>query len=255
MKNRDLTIIGLALVVSIGVAFGTRYILHGGSGMTSNYTKVMVASADLPVGKRLEQSSYRWQDWPTDAVQPVYITDKDKDQVDKLMGSMIKQHLSAGEPILKASLVGEKGYLSAMISNGMRALTIPLDNKSNISGKVVPEDFVDVVVASRGERDSYVARTVVRKVRVLEINGTLDKNEAEDAAHPKPQSITLEVNPKQAELLAAALREGTPVITLHNMQDDTPPPVEEVVQEAPKVEDESITIFRRNEAEKVQLKG
>ncbi|GEM_PF-4921209 len=252
MKNRDLTIIGLALVVSVGVAFGTRYILHGGETTTASMTKVMVASSDLPVGKRLDQASFRWQDWPTDSIQPMYITDQDKKGSEALIGSMVKSHINPGEPITKADLANEKGYLSAMIGKNMRALTIPLDNKSNISGKVLPEDFVDVVVARR-DHDNYVASTVVKKVRVLEINGSIDPDEVVDASHPRPQSITLEVNPAQAEKLAASLPQGTPVITLHNNQDDTTPAVEEA-KVKPK-EDDSVTIFRGNESQKIELKS
>src|SRR3990167_6869263 len=157
MKSRDLLIICLALVVSIAVAFGTRYILHGG-GMSASISKVMVAAIDMPVGKKLEEGTYRWQDWPTETVQPVYITETDEAAIKKAMGTMIISHTNQGEPINRAALASDKGYLSAMLEKDMRAFTIPLDAKSNISGKVLPEDYVDVIVARR-EHDKTVAST------------------------------------------------------------------------------------------------
>jgi pilus assembly protein CpaB len=255
MKARDLFIIMLALVVSVAVAVGTRYILRGGSETTANVTKIMVASGDLRVGTRLDKSSFRWQEWPTGTLQASYITEKNKQMAEELVGSMIKQHVTAGEPILKANLAGEKaGYLSAMIGNNQRAFTIPLDNRSNISGKVLPEDYVDVIVASKEKStQGYVANTVVRKVKVLEINGNLDPNEAEDTAKPKAQSITLQVSPKQAELLAAALREGSPVISLHSMTSDESGAPEQEEKEKP-VED-IVTMVRGNDVQKIQMKN
>jgi pilus assembly protein CpaB len=255
MKARDLFIICLALVVSISVAIATRYILRGGSETTASVTKVMVASGDLQVGKRLDKSSYRWQEWPTGTLQPVYITEGNKQVAESVVGSMVKQHIGAGEPIIRAALVNEKGYLSALIGHNQRAFTIPLDSRSNISGKVLPEDFVDVIVAKR-EQQSYVADTVVRKVKVLEINGQFDA-EAQDESKQKPQSITLEVSPQQAELLAAALREGTPVISLHSMNsDDKGAPVKEA--EVKPTED-IVTMIRAgekgSEVQKIQMKG
>lgn len=269
MKTRDLFIIILALVVSVVVAIATRYILRGGSESTANVTKVMVASSDLTVGKRLEKASYRWQDWPSGTLQPTYITESNKKIAESLEGAMVRQHINAGEPILKANLAGEKaGYLSAMIGSNQRAFTIPLDARSNISGKVLPEDFVDVIVAKRDQStQSYVANTVVRKVKVLEINGNLDPTEAEDASKTKAQSITLQVTPRQAELLAAGLREGSPVISLHSMgsdESDVPEEVEkktvvkevvkEVKQEVEQVKNK-IDVIRGSDVQTVEMQG
>jgi pilus assembly protein CpaB len=252
MKPRDILIIILALCVSISVAFATRYILRGDSRSSSNLTKVLVASGDLAVGRRIDKGSYRWQEWPTETVQPIYITENEKKTADGLPGSMVKQHINSGEPIVKTSLVGERGYLSAMIADNRRAFTIPLDNKSNISGKVLPEDYVDVIMARR-EKDTYVASTVVRKVKVLEINGTLDPNEAEDAAKKNAQSITIEVTPEQAEFLAAALREGSPVISLHSMNSNDSGAPEKVEKVKPK--DNVLTVIRGRDSQKLQMKG
>lgn len=266
MKTRDLFIIVLALVVSIVVAIATRYILKGGSDSAES-VRVMVAAGDLLVGKRLEKSSFRWQEWPNGTLQPTYITDKNKEVAEKLVGSLIRQHMAAGEPVLKSNLAGEKsGFLSAMINENLRAFTIPLDNRSNISGKVLPEDFVDVIVARKDtESKEYVANTVVRKVRVLEINGNLDPSKAEDEAKAKAQSITLEVSPRQAELLAASLREGSPVISLHSMtSDDKPEPAEEkkeVIKEikqeviVPQKENNRVDVIRGSEVQTVEIQG
>lgn len=269
MKSRDLFIIVLALVVSVVVALTTRYILRGGSDSNANVTKVMVAASDLTVGKRLEKNSYRWQDWPTSTLQKTYITESNKQVAEKMLGAVIIQHVNAGEPILKANVAGEKaGYLSAMIGDNQRAFTIPLEARSNVSGKVLPEDYVDVIVASRDKKSqSYVAKTVVRKVKVLEINGQLDPTVAEDASKAKAKSITLEVTPKQAELLTAALREGSPVISLHSMTSDASVVEEEVkevpviqqvkeqVQPQPQSQQHKVDVIRGSDLQTVEIQG
>jgi pilus assembly protein CpaB len=263
MKSRDVFIIIIALMVSIAVAVGTRYILRDDADKSLTVTKVMVAASDLAVGKRLDKSNTRWQEWPKATLQPTYITEENKELSEKVMGYLVRNHIAPGDPITVANLSSEKtGYLSAMIDPNQRAVTIPLDNRSNISGKVLPGDYVDVIVAAQDKKTFvYVANTVVRKVKVLEINGNLDPNAVEDASKPKPLSITLQVTPKQAELLAAALREGTPVISLQSMDSkdvEVSLPKAPVVVAAPapepKVQDETVVVMRGHDVQKIQEK-
>lgn len=263
MKNRDLFIIALALVVSIAVAFATRYILRSGTDATANVTKVMVASNELIVGKRLDKNSFRWQEWPIKTLQKTYITEAMKKEADEMVGSLIRQHVNAGEPIVRENLAGGKtGFLSAMIGENLRAFSIPLDARSSISGKVLPDDFVDVIVAFRDQGSkNYRAKTVVQKVRVLEINGNLDPNVTEESGKSKPQGITLEVSSRQAEMLAAALKEGSPVISLHSMASDSvqlieeeeKPVVQQIVKGVSTPEKNTVEVIRAGEKETVEM--
>lgn len=259
MKFRDILIIILALVVSIALALGTRYLLQdqSGEGGSAGMTKVLVATGDLPIGSRLEQKSFRWQEWPRNSVQTFYITTETKNQADKLVGALVRDSIGQGEPIIVKNLVLEKGgVLSAVVDQGMRAFTIPVDRRSSISGQVLPNDLVDVIVATKDSKSrSYVARTVVRKVRVLEINSTLDPNEAEDTTGDKAKirSITVQVQPNQAEALAAAMREGNLVISLHSLASRASQLPD--YEDSRKTTDDVITLFRANEVQKIKIKS
>lgn len=266
IKLRDLLIIGLALGVSVALALGTRYMLQGSNGQAVKMAKVLVASGELSVGTRLVESNFAWKDWPADSIQQNYITEKQKDKVKELVGAFVRDRINAGEPIIMGDLATEKsGILSAVVEKGMVGFTIPVDRRTSISGQLLPEDRVDVLVSFRdaGSRQ-YKARTIVRQVKVLEVNSELDpeKADAEAGDKTKIKSITVQVTPVQAEALAAGLREGTPVISLHSIEagglaeareEQAPQANQEKKPEEKKESQESVTVIRGDKVEKLKV--
>lgn len=246
----------VALVVSVALAFGTKFLIQGSSdsGTATAMTQVLVATKDLAVGTRMDKHHMRWQDWPREHVQNVFITKDQGKEADHFVGGVVKDRVAQGEPILKSDIVTtDESVLSAVIDQGTRAYTIPLDRRSSVSGKIMPNDLVDVIVASRDrETRSYVARTVVQKVRVLEVNSALDAEEAEETSGDKSniKSITVQVTPRQAETLAGALKGGTPVISLHSFASKASNETDYVQHE--EVEEE-ITVMRGDDVQKVNF--
>ena len=98
-----------------------------------------------------------------------------------------------------------------MLKPGYRAMTVPLSSNAGLSGLVVPGDHVDVILTTQvsggsdKEAGHRVSETVLDDIRVLAIDQKLD-DQAKDAimAH----TATLEVTPKQAEILDAGRRDG-----------------------------------------------
>lgn len=228
MKSRDIAVFAVALVLAVGVAFVTRMVIQTKRGEAivvqgdkMPTARVLVAGVNLPVGSTLVKQKTKWQDWPEHSVDGYYVT-PDKVKKEALFGSIVRYPITKGEPIKTANLLikGGKSILSAVVRPGMRAFTIALDRKTNISGWVAPKDLVDVIIASRQESSKrvYVGKTVVSKVLVLAVDSALQASDDKRGDKP-PQTITLEVTPDQAERLAAALQEGKPVISLHSFTD------------------------------------
>jgi pilus assembly protein CpaB len=92
------------------------------------------------------------------------------------------------------------------LQTGMRAVSIPIDRVKGVSGLVQPGDRVDVIaIPPRQANQPPTAVTILRGIRVLAIGTTLESA----SATPSPDeqnatTATLEVNPKQADLLAMA---------------------------------------------------
>ena len=261
MKSRDIAVFAVALVLAVGVAFVTRMVIQTKRGeavvvqdvSSMPTTQVLVAGANLPVGSTLTKQKTKWQDWPEGSIDGVYVTPekiKNKD----LFGSVVRYPITKGEPIKTANLLmkGDKSILSAVVRPGMRAFTIALERKTNISGWVSPRDLVDVIVAARqgGSNRTYLGKTIVSKVPVLAVDSALQTDDEKRGDKP-PQTITLEVTPDQAERLAAALEEGKPVISLHSFSEHNR---QGVVSRPQSNGSRAVTVIRGSEMETVNVR-
>lgn len=136
-----------------------------------------------------------------------------------LMGAMVKRNLGVGEAIRSDDLMrpSDHGFMAAVLSPGMRAVTINVDAASGSSGLIWPGDRVDLILtqvnndpnAPLGKRIS--AQTVLTNVRVVAVDSQLvagpNRNAAAsvDAAN---RTVTLEVDEDQAQRVAVAMRLG-----------------------------------------------
>ena len=166
---------------------------------------VLVASTTLPAGHFLKTADMTWQSWPNTTLMPEYIVQGAHANEETLVGSVVRSGIAAGEPITAGRLVkkGDRGFLAAVLTPGFRAVTVPLTAKEGLSGLVVPGDRVDVILTTQvpgvaKEAPRRVSETVLGNIRVLAIDQRLDDKSSEAVmAH----TVTLEVTPKQAEIL------------------------------------------------------
>lgn len=166
---------------------------------------VLVASQALPAGHFLKAEDFTWQNWPRGTLMPEYIV-KGTRTTDNLIGSVVRSGIAAGEPITAGGLVqrGDRGFLAAVLTPGYRAITVPLTANAGLSGLVVPGDRVDVILttlipAAKGAPARRLSETVLQDIRVLALDQRLgDQSKEAIMAH----TVTLEVTPKQAEVLA-----------------------------------------------------
>tara|TARA_A100000171_G_C2125767_1_gene143419 strand:- start:983 stop:1777 length:795 start_codon:yes stop_codon:yes gene_type:complete len=220
MKLRDILILLLAVALAVAVALFTRNILREDSIQSEADTvQVLVAKRDLNVGTKIEQNDLTWKIWPKESLHTSYLTKADQKKVLKIIvGSIVRYSIAKSEPIRNDKIIraDDRSLLAAVLAPGKRAFTINLGKRSNVSGLVLPGDYVDVIVAdrpSRGEKTS--GKTVVSRVRVVATDGKLSYEYGEKVEPPK--EISLEVTPHQAERLAAALKEGKPSISVYSL--------------------------------------
>ncbi|QQR69063.1 MAG: Flp pilus assembly protein CpaB [Alphaproteobacteria bacterium] len=219
--------------------------------------KVMVAAKPLTTGAIVQKDSLRWQIWPAESLNESLLQDKDR-KLDEFAGAVVRQGMRPGEPVVEGKLVkpGERGFLAAMLSEGMRALSVPVTPVSGLSGLIYPGDKVDVILThtwNRTEDASLPQRraseTVITNVRVLALDSRTDdfagstKNNADKdkdgdskkkgiSNEPTTAKVaTLEVTPKQAEQLALVTELGQLSLSLRSLKADTT-----------KVETETVTV-------------
>ena len=185
-------------------------------------TQVLVAKKNLPAGLFVKPEDVEWRSWPKDGVAPTYFL-KGKVEATALIGSVVRRGITAGEPMSQGKLAkpGDQGFLAAVLQPGMRAVTVPINTSSGVAGFVFPGDRVDLLLTSelsgggRGKR--YATETVLTKVRVLAMDQRV--NDVENT--PKvSKTITFEVTPKQAEMIAVADRVGRLSLSLRSLAAD-----------------------------------
>ena len=192
--------------------------------------KVLVARKSLPVGTIIDAESLAFQAWPQELVQGAYYTEGSPEaNVAKMIGTVVRNPITAGQPITKGALVGpnDRGFLAAALGPGMRAVTVPVSVTSGVGGFIFPGDRVDMVltqsVTGGGEGSALkVSETIVRNLRVLATDQRIDGKDAEGKTEVKTfATVTFEATPKISEKIAVAQSLGTLSLSLRSIADTT----------------------------------
>ena len=188
--------------------------------------KILVAAKDLPVGTILDQTSLKFVAWPKESMQDSYYAQSAADSdPSKLVGTVVRYPITAGQPVTRGSLVGpqDRGFLAAALSPGMRAVTVPVTATSGLAGFVFPGDHVDIVLTESvngGDQPLKVSETILRNVRVLATDQRYtDKDEDGKVKVQQASNVTLEVTPKIAEKIAVAQSVGSLSLSLRSLSD------------------------------------
>ena len=233
MDRKKLVLLVGALVVAIGTALVARSMFAGAAApqaeaaavVEAQGPKVLVAQRALPAGTIITADAIGYQLWPEELVQNAYFLDGEAD-VSKLIGTVVRHPVTAGEPVTQGSLVspGDRGFLAAALTPGMRAITVPVDAKAGVAGFVFPGDRVDMMLTqtvSGGDGPSLKAsETILRNLRVL----ATDQRTTQRTKNGKTQvkafrTVTLEVTPTIAEKVAVAQTLGSLSFALRPLAD------------------------------------
>lgn len=183
---------------------------------------IVVAAHNLPLGSKIDASSVKLVRWSSDAIPQGAFTN-----THQIVGSYVRNQIIANEPIVQSMLfTGQRtaGVLPLLIPAGMRAISVPVDEVSDIAGFVLPGAHVDVLVAmpSGSGLSQPVSKVVLQDVEVLAVAQQVEKQKDQ----PKlVKVVTLLVTPIEAERLALASREGTLRLAMRNYSDNKIVPI------------------------------
>jgi pilus assembly protein CpaB len=215
-RSRLLMIGGLALAIGLLVSFTVYNRLRNIAGASHERgVRVVVASHDISVGSKLDTPDLGMITIPESAIPPGAFTDPAK-----VLGRGAVLPLSKGEFILTSKLAAQNAGagLPSLIPQGMRAVSVRVNDVVSVAGFVQPGTRVDVLATgnqgSGGERQTT---TVLENVAVIAVGKSLDRNAAADA--PSAPVITLLVSPDDAQKLALVSQEGRIQLSLRNPLD------------------------------------
>ena len=192
--------------------------------------KILVAKKAMSVGTIVDAESLGWQPWPKELMQNAYYSEGQPDSdPQKLLGTVVRYQVTAGQPLTRGALVGPKdrGFLAAALGAGMRAITVPVNASTGVAGFVFPGDHIDLVLTQvvQGGGDGpplKVSETIVRNIRVLATDQRFtDKDEDGKTLVRTFSNVTFEVTPRIAEKISVAQSMGTLSLSLRSIADNT----------------------------------
>lgn len=180
----------------------------------------VVAARELAMGDLVTKDDVKLVAWPASSPVTGGFT-----TVEAVVNRGLVDGVVAGEPLTEGKLAPLEagGGLPPRIPEGMRALSVKVNEVVGVAGYVVPGARVDVIVtlANRGNSES-MTRVVVSDIEVLTAGTRMDAAKARDGQPIPANVVTLLVTPDDAEKIALAASEGSIMLTLRNPLDRNP---------------------------------
>lgn len=236
---RRLILILVALLISGGTFLLVQKWMQGGLGRSRPAAsgrgapvgpaiRILVARTAIVQGGLLTANSLRWQTWPSSDPPAPYLVEG-RSRVQDVIGSIARSSLVPGQPLAAGGFVrpGDRGTLAAMLNPGFRAITVNVTPNTGNAGLVIPGDRVDLILTltvPARDKDGparHVSETILHDVRVAGLDESLSDNSKPgdkkiDKKEP-PKTATLEVTPKQAEIVAVAADLGVLSLSLRSL--------------------------------------
>jgi pilus assembly protein CpaB len=178
-------------------------------------TKIVVAATALAPGTRLDPKDLRQIDWAAvGPMQGMFARPED------CVGRVLMSPLLENEPVLEGNLAQKDSSagLSALITPGMRGVSVAVNDVVGVAGFVQPGTSVDVLATGGIQGPgSTLTRTILEDIRVLAAG---QKIEPDKQGTPQTVAVvTLLVTPDQANTLTLASTQGRIQLALRNSGD------------------------------------
>lgn len=223
-----ITAVAMAVVggVMVQASLGARQ--NGPVALEIPQRRIAVAAADIAAGTFFQPKLMRWENFPENALRPEFLVDG-KDNVETLSGSVLRDAVKAGEAIGRDRLLSpnERGFLAAVLPPGMRAVSVAVDEVSGAAGLIFPGDRVDLLLTQDvGDNVDSARRlaseTVLDNVRVIAVDQRVDPTAGngetpQGGAARIARTVTLEVTPRQAQVVTVAARLGRLTLSLRSL--------------------------------------
>jgi pilus assembly protein CpaB len=215
---------------------------------------IVVAGKPLRFGDELNSAALREMPWPENAL-PAGAFGKIADLTSGKR--VVLMPIDVNEAVLASKITGpgQRATLSAMLSDGMKAVTIRVNDVEGVAGFVLPGERVDVVLTRTGEKNNSVNDVVLQNVRVLAVDQLADQRADKPAV---VKAVTLEVDPTDGQKIALAATVGTLSLLLRKAGDvvsaDTRRVTTRDLMTAPAQESHFVTIgvMRPSKGERVE---
>lgn len=221
MNTRNLITTFFAFCLAASVAVLAYFLQKPRSVVTqvkqeeTQLVSLLLSKSTLKPGDLVDINKFEWEQWPKDSVDPQYFTKENEAELQKLKGSVVRYQITKGEPLKRSDImmIGDKSIVTAFINANKRAVSIPLSRVDNPSVHFAPGDFVDIILPNRNKDGESQVNIFIKGVKVIAVDDRLEQPQSGKALSAVPKTITVEVDPNQAQLLAESILDSHIVIS------------------------------------------
>jgi pilus assembly protein CpaB len=223
MRNRIFAVLAIAVLAGGGLAYGTYNMMNNQpvNVVATKTQPVVVANADLSLGAELKADDLKVALFPEGGAPEGAFA-----RPDEIVGRGVIVPVVKNEPILPAKLASKEAGsgLPPVIPEGMRALSVRVNEVIGVAGYVLPGTHVDILATASPTNDAsdMTSKVVLANVLVLTA-GTRMEQDQKDGKPVQVTVVTMAVSPEQAERLALASTEGKIQLALRNPLDQSAP--------------------------------
>ena len=223
MRTRIFAVLAVAVLAGGGLAYGTYNMMHTPQVQTVSMPTqpVVVAAADLSLGAALRREDVTTGPFPAGKA-PEGAFAKPEEVLERGLIVPVVKH----EPILSAKLAPKEAGagLPPVIPEGMRAVSVRVNEVIGVAGYVLPGSRVDVIATASPTTSAAdtISKVVLANVLTLTA-GTRIEQDQKEGKPVQVTVVTLAVTPEQAERLALASTEGKIQLALRNPLDQSAP--------------------------------
>lgn len=166
---------------------------------------IVVAVERLQYGTELTQNHLKEIAWPADALPNGAFA-----KVSDVLGAgkrVVLSPLEPNEPLLALKITGpgQRATLSALVGEGMKAVTVRVNDVEGVGGFVLPGDRVDVVLTRQIDKGNATTEVVLQNARVLAVDQSADERSSKPSV---AKAVTLEVDTVAAQKVWLAATVG-----------------------------------------------
>jgi pilus assembly protein CpaB len=178
----------------------------------ATFGTIVVAAAPLRFGVELNPGALREIPWPQGQM-PKGAFAKISDLFTEKAKRVVIFPMEDNEPVLAAKITGpgQRANLAAVLDEGMKAVTVRVDDVVGVAGFVLPGDRVDVLLTRSREKVEAFSDIILQNLKVLAIDQLNDDRANKPAI---ARTVTLEVATEQAQRLIVAQHVGSLTLVL-----------------------------------------
>jgi len=181
--------------------------------------KVVVAGRAMERGEVITQADLLQRPIPVQYADSNSVTAAN---VSVALGQQLDSDVDEGRPILWAHLEGGLSpTFSGKVPEGLRAITIRVDEINSISGFLQPKDRVDLLLG-HGSGERYRIVPLIERLEIIATGVQTLVDKSREGATRQFSTITVQVTPEQAQRITLAQQIGKLTATLRNPDDEAP---------------------------------